>query len=67
MLRSGLKFGSHFPGLSGKSCKGAGMLTAPGLAHGLCAIIVTIVEGVIEIGGVGTEVVGIDDVEIDDD
>ena len=66
MLRSGLNFGSHFPGLSGKSCKGAAMLTAPGVAHGL-AIIGTTIGGVVETGGVWIEVVGIDDVEIDED
>ena len=65
MLRSGLNFGSHFPGLSGKSCKGAAMFTAPGVAHGL-AIIGTTIGGVVEAGGVWIEVVGIDDVEIDD-
>ena len=66
MLRSGLNFGSHFPGLSGKSCKGVGILTTPGVAHGL-AIIVTTIGGVVETGGVWIEVVGIYYVEIDDD
>ena len=66
MLRSGLNFGSHFPGLSGKSCKGVGMLTAPGVAHGL-AIIRTTIGGVVEVGGVWMEFFGIDDVGIDDD
>ena len=67
MLMSGLNLGNHFSAWSGKSCKGAGILIAPGLVQGLCAIIVTTVEGVVETGGVWIEVVGIDDVGIEDD
>ena len=67
MLRSGLNFGSHFPGLSGKSCKGAAMLTDPGVDHGLCTIVGMTIGGIVETGGVWIEVVGMNDVETDED
>ena len=67
MLSSRLNSGSHFPGLSGKSCKGAAMLTAPRVDHGLCAIIGRTIGGIVETGEIWIEVVGIDDFEIDED
>ena len=52
---SGLKFGSHFSGWLGRSCKVAAIFTAPGLVHGLCAscaILVTMVDELEGINGI---------------